>query len=390
VRLIRLLALAALLAAPLFAPAKLAAQSSLFGVRGLGLPGRPFSPRTRATGGSFALFDGESALNPAALPNLKAVSSGFVISPTWRHWETPAGTASLRDTRFPLLYVGGPVPGTRLGLGVSFGSYADRDFKLATVDTIVLRGQPVGINDTLTSLGGLNEIRLAAGYAVSARTSLGLAVFWITGSSRLSAHRSFSDSTFLSFTQSAELSYQGVGVSVGLTHQLTPGIQLAATVRSDGKATVDRDSTKAYTVDLPYSFAAGARVRAGPRIILAIAGNYRTWSGANSDLLAQGAVGSHNTLDLSLGGEMVRSTRRPGVLPIRLGIRYTDLPFPVVAGQHPHEFALSAGTGTRFAADRAGLDLSIEHAWRSEGSPYKERALTIAFGLSIRPYGGAK
>ena len=287
-RLIRLLALAALLAAPLFAPAKLPAQSSLFGVRGLGLPGRPFSPRTRATGGSFALFDGESALNPAALPNLKAVSSGFVISPTWRHWETPAGTASLRDTRFPLLYVGGPVPGTRLGLGVSFGSYADRDFKLATVDTIVLRGQPVGINDTLTSLGGLNEIRLAAGYAVSERTSLGLAVFWITGSSRLSAHRSFSDSTFLSFTQSAELSYQGVGVSVGLTHQLTPGIQLAAMVRSDGKATVDRDSAKAYTVDLPYSFAAGARVRAGPRMILALAGNYRTWSGANSDLLAQG------------------------------------------------------------------------------------------------------
>ena len=76
---------------------------------------------------------------------------------------------------------------------------------------------------------------------------------------------------------------------------------------------------------------------------------------------------------------MVRSTRRPDALPIRLGIRYADLPFPVVAGQHPQEFALRAGTGTRFAADRAGVDVSIEHAWRSEGSPYKERALYDSF-----------
>lgn len=386
-RLIRLLATAALLATPAFVPASLPAQSSLFGVRGLGLPGRPFTPRTRATAGSFALFDGESALNPAALANLKAVSAGFVLAPTWRRWETPAGNASLRDTRFPLLAIGGPVPGTKLGLGVSFGSYADRDFELATSDTIDIRGQPVGINDTLTSLGGLNEIRLAAGYAVSERTSLGLAVFWITGSSRLTAHRSFSDSSYLSFTQTAELSYQGAGISLGLTHQLTSGIQLAAMVRSDSKASVERDSAKAYNVDLPYSFAAGARVRAGRKLVLAMAGNYRTWSGANSDLQAQGGVGSQNTVDLSLGGEMVRHTQRPGVLPIRLGLRYASLPFPVVAGQHPHEIAVSVGTGTRFAQDRAGMDLSIEHAWRSEGSPYKERALTIAFGLSIRPYG---
>jgi hypothetical protein len=186
------------------------------------------------------------------------------------------------------------------------------------------------------------------------------------------------------------LSYQGVGVAVGLTHQLTPGIQLAATVRSDGKASIERDSSKAYNVDLPYSFGAGARVRAGSRLVLALAGNYRTWSGANSDLLARGAVGSQNTLEVSFGGEIVRSLRRAGVLPIRLGVRYADLPFSVVAGQHPHEIAVSLGTGTRFAQDRAGMDVSIEHAWRSEGSPYMERALTIALGLSIRPYGGSK
>jgi hypothetical protein len=158
-------------------------------------------------------------------------------------------------------------------------------------------------------------------------------------------------------------------------------------VRSDGKASVERDSSKAYNIDLPYSFAAGARVRAAPRLLLAVSGTYRTWSAANSDLLAQGAVGSQNTIELGLGGELVRNVRRPGSLPIRLGVRYADLPFPVVAGEHPKEFVIGAGTGARFAQDRAGVDISLEHAWRSEGSPYKERALSVTFGLSIRPYG---
>ena len=40
--------------------------------------------------------------------------------------------------------------------------------------------------------------------------------------------------------------------------------------------------------------------------------------------------------------------------------------------------------------NRAGIDLSLEHAWRSEGTPYKERAFMLGFGLSIRPYGEAQ
>ncbi len=383
----RLFAIAAVVAAMSAGPAELSAQSSLFGVRGLGLPGRPLAPRARATGGSFGLFDGESDANPAAIANLRAVTAGFVIAPSWRTWETPAGSASLRDTRFPLAFVGGPIPGRKLAIGISLGSYADRDFRLATRDTVQLRGVPVEVFDTLSSLGGLSEIRFAAGYQLSAGTSVGGAVYWITGSSRLEARRTFSDSTFVAFRQLAELSYQGVGFSLGITHRLRPGILLAATVRSDAHVSVDRDSTRAYRVDLPYTVSAGAMFRASPKLTLAASGSYRTWSSANSDLIAQGGVGARNTVELSLGGEYSKNLRRPANLPLRLGVRYADLPFPVVTGEHPKEFSISAGTGVRFAQDRAGLDLALEHAWRSEGSPFKERAFQVIFGLSIRPYG---
>jgi len=372
-------------------PLALGAQSSIFGVRGLGLPGRPLSATSRAAGGSTQLFDAESGINPAALGQLRGVSAGFTLTPDWRHWETPAGNASLRETRFPLITIGGPVPGGRLALGVSFGSYADRDFKLTSVDTVLIRGQQVGVNDTLSSLGGLSELRGAASFALNERTSVGLAVHWITGSNRLEARRSFADSSFVSLRQRSELSYQGVGFSVGLMHQLTQDIQVAALLRSDGKATVDRDSSSAYSVDLPYTAGLGLRYRpAAGRLSLSASGVFRSWSGANSDLRAQGAPGAQNTVELSVGGEYARNNRRFSKFPLRFGIRYATLPFPVVPGSSPHEISISTGTGFRFAQDRAAIDLALEQAWRSEGSAYKERVFGLVLGLSVRPYGLAR
>lgn len=369
-------------------PSALPAQSSIFGVRGLGLPGRPLTPATRATGGSFGLFDGESSLNPAALAFLKAPTASFVLTPTWRHWESPAGSAGLRETRFPLVAIGGPIPGTDIGVGVSFGSYADRDFRLSTIDTIILRGAPVQVHDTIASLGGMNEIRLAAGKVFGGRTTLGAAVYWITGSNRLDARRVFGDSTFVPIRQTAELSYQGFGVSVGVVRKVRQNLQVALYARADGHANVDLDSTAVYTVDLPYTLGAGAQLKPSRRLTVAGQALWRSWSGANSDLQARGAPGAVNTLEVSVGGELVRNLREPGALPIRFGARYAQLPFPVEAGARPREIALSLGSGTRFAQDRAGIDLTLEHQWRSESSRYSERALTLVIGLSVRPYSG--
>ena len=42
--------------------------------------------------------------------------------------------------RFPQLLIGGPVRGSRLALGASFSTYTDRDFAIASADTVLLRG----------------------------------------------------------------------------------------------------------------------------------------------------------------------------------------------------------------------------------------------------------
>jgi hypothetical protein len=381
------LALALSLLAAFAAVADLGAQSSMFGVRGLGLPGRPMSPRALAMGGSYALFDGESPLNPAALGQIRHLTAGFVLTPERRTWETPAGSRSLRETRFPHAFVLGPIPRSRISLGLSLAGYADRDFRIASTDTVDIRGTPVEVSDTLESLGGMSEIRAAGAYTTRGGLHLGGGFHLLTGSARLQARRSFADTTFLPIQQKAELSYHGIGFSLGGLGKLGRSLWVAGLARSDGKARVELDSTSLYDVDLPYTFAGGLLYQPSARLQVAGHAIYRTWSGANSDLQAQGGPGSRNSLEIAVGGEVARNGRRPYHFPIRFGLRYAELPFPVRAGGEPKEYAVSAGSGTRFAREFASVDVALERVWRSERDDLKERAWQLTLGLAIRPYG---
>ena len=89
------------LALSIVAAQPVAAQSSIFGIRGLGYPGRGISPRAWAMGGSTGLLDGESGQNPASIGGLTTMAASFLVAPQFRSTETPAGTASPRETQFP-------------------------------------------------------------------------------------------------------------------------------------------------------------------------------------------------------------------------------------------------------------------------------------------------
>lgn len=365
-------------------PTVAASQASQFGVRGLGVPGRSLSTRAAGSSGAFGMFDAESGINPAALSGLAVMTANFNGTQSFRTAENPAGSESLRDSRFPHVAFGGPVRGTPLVMGLSYSTYANRDFTVATGDTVELRDVLVPVSDTLSSRGGLSDLRLAAAYKLRDRSVVGGAFHILTGSNRLESRRTFSDAQYLPVQQSAELSYAGVGASVGAVQQLGTGLWVAAIARSDGKVIVDRDSARVSQVDLPYSLGLGLRWKAGSRLDLATHGIFRTWSGANSDLLASGGTGADNTFEAAVGGEYIGDPRRPYRRPIRFGARYATLPFPLQPGAQPQEFGVSLGSGVRFAQDRAGIDLAVEHLWRSAGD-FKERAFVISVGVGVRP-----
>jgi hypothetical protein len=364
-------------------PAVAVAQSSQFGVRGLGQPSRGLSARSLGSAGAFGLFDQESATNPAALESLTGVTAVFTGSQSIRNVDNPAGSASLKDALFPLVLFAGPVVKTPFALGVSYSSYSSRDFTLATADSLEIRGVLVPVFDTLSSRGGVSDFRVAGSYRLKEGWAVGGGVHVLTGSNRVEFHRFYKDPDYLPVSQKAELSFAGYGVSLGTIKKVGRRMSVAAMVRSDGHAGVDLDSTRVNEVDLPYTFGLGVRYRLSTQLEVATQGIYRTWSGANSDLQAIGAPGAENTVDLSLGAELV-NPRKPYKLPLRLGARYATNPYPLATGGQPSEVAVSVGSGTRFAQQRGGLDLALEYLWRSAGG-LDERALQITLGVTVRP-----
>jgi hypothetical protein len=329
------------------------------------------------------MFDSESSLNPAALGSVQTITAGFTGIQGFRSVDIPGPSESLRETRFPLVTITGPTKRFPLVLGLSYSSYTDRDFTLATSDTLDLRGAPVAVFDTLSSRGGLSDLRVAGAYRFPS-TTVGGGFHVLTGSDRLESRRTFEDSTFLPVSEKTELSYAGIGASVGEIHRLGGGLAVAAQARTDGHVGVHQDSTRVSEMDLPYTLGLGARWQLTPKLALAGQGIVRTWSATNSDLLAAGAPGSENTIDVSFGAEYVGDPKRPARRPLRLGGHYATLPFLLEAGRQPTEFGVAAGSGIRFAQERGGVDLALEYLSRSAGE-FTERSFQLTIGVSVRP-----
>ena len=371
------------------APNAADAQSSQFGVRGLGLPGRSASAHSLGLGGAFGLFDGESSLNPAALGALTQTTSLFTSSASWRTSVNPAGTASATDARFPQILIGGPVPKTPLALGFSYSTYADRDFTLVSTGVASPRGVPINVIDTLSSLGGISDLRLAVAYVVSPRALFGAGLHFLTGSNRLRSRRSWEDSSYLAIAERAELSYQGVGFSAGVLLHPSSGLAIAGAIRQDGSLNVQRDSSKSSsgTIKLPLSLSGAVRFRAHRGIELTGAITARNWSTSDAGLREEGAVGAVNTFEVNGGVELLTNVRRPTQKPLRLGIRYAELPFLLTRGSQPKDLGLSIGSGFRFSGDRGGIDLSLERFQRKQGSDYRENGWIFSVGISVRSAG---
>lgn len=371
------------------APALAHAQSSQFGVRGLGFPGRGTSVQAMGSGGAFSMFDPASSTNPAALTQARVFTASFTVLQNYRSSRIVDLQESGRDTRFPQMAIGGPIRGTPLSFGVSFSTLTDRDFELASTALVPIRGVPVEVFDTLASTGGISDLRAAAAYSAGG-WNFGAGVHVITGSNRVQLSRVFADSAYAPVTQRSEISYAGAGVSAGIWRAFGDRLALAGMVRIDGEASVDRDSGRVAEVRLPLTFGGAVRWRASENLAVGGQAAVRQWSRADEALRALGGTGAQDAVDLSAGIELIRNARRVQHRPIRLGARFATLPFPVESGARVREFGLSLGTGLRFAQDRAGIDhagvdLSLERVWRGARGGFRESAWLIGLGVTVRP-----
>lgn len=361
------------------APRSLLAQDSQFGVRGLGTPGQFATARARATGGAFALFDPLSPLGEAALAELRQLTAGAATAPTYRRVDFGGPSASTTATRFPVGGVASPLrpgPDARLVGAAGFTTYLDRSYRIATSRDETLRGAPVTVHDTVASDGAIGDLRLAVAYRLTDRVTVGAAFHRIVGSTRMSVRRRFSDSTFLAYTDSNDVAYEGLGFSVSVGAQVVPTLRAALTARTDGSLTAQLRDGSRTTADLPTTVAGG--LLWSPRAALHVGAGavWRSWSRA--DATVGGAGGrAFDTFGWSIGAEYGRD------VPVRVGYRRSTLPFSPTDEQ-PREWGLAVGTARLFANRRAGIDLAVEHARRT-GPGLRERIWTVLVGLTIKP-----
>lgn len=373
------------------------AQASQFGIRGLGVPGRELSTRSLSLGGASGLFDGESSVNPAALGTLTTATALFTSSGAWSRTTNPTGSLATRDTRFPQILIGGPIPKRPFAIGISYSMYTDRDFTVVSDGVASPRGVPIVVHDTLSSRGGVDDIRLGASWVVNKHLAVGFGFHLLSGSNRLSSRRFWEDTSYQSPAEAAELSYSGAGVSLGVIWAPSSAFEIGGTYRRDGSLNVTRDSTGVGQVQLPtaivgsirlpVTMSAGAHLIPSRRLGISASVTSRNWSVADSSLLSQGAPGARNTFEVNGGIEFFRDAKRHTKYPLRIGARYTTLPFLLASDPQPKEYGFSIGTGRRFAADRGGFDIAIQRVWRSQGSSYTESSTQIVFGISVRPGG---
>ena len=350
-------------------PNRLTAQDSQFGIRGLGTPGKWESVRARSTGGAFAPFDPFSPLIDAPLGDIRRMSASITTGTSWRSVAVDSGTSSLRGTRFPALVLAGPAM-RRIIIGGGFSTYLDRTFGILTHDTIVLRGVPQPITDLLQSDGAVTDLRIAAASRVTSWLTLGVGFHLLTGSTRMVATRTFTDTAYRTSSSRDEVAYSGKGGSFSALIDLSQDLRVAGWYRDDSKLRADLNGRTAAENDLPPSYGAGIQWRVGGQATVAAMASWRNWASVHA------TPDAHNTFNWSFGAELGSTA------PLRFGVRGGQLPFAV--GQTPTEVGFSGGLGRQFSGGRGRLDLGIERLQR-KGAGLTERVWTFLLGLTVRP-----
>lgn len=351
-------------------------QNSVYGIAGIGFPGAPLSVRARALGGGVAAVDPYSALNPASVADLGNLVAAFSGATTLRRYTATGDTAigGLRETRFPYGMFGGRITRTPVSFALNFSTYLERTYDVTSTGTQVLRGDTLQVTDRLGSDGAVTDLRGALAFRPWSRLLVGAAVHMLGGSSRLDVRRVFSDSAYLSYVEQRRLVFSGFGVSAGVLLRPTRAIELAGAARLDGRLTSRVGGDSVGSDRLPVSFTAGLRLMPARGLRWSATATHRSWTRTQPDLAA--STRAFDTWEAASGLEL-------GSLPLRLGVRYRQLPFSNV-GTQPTELVFAGGSGVLFARGRAAMDFAIERFRRSGGGA-DEQGWQFTAGVMVVP-----
>jgi hypothetical protein len=383
------LAFVAVSAAPLSA-------QSLFSTQGLGAPVDPLDPRARALGSIGTGLPGFNAsmVNPADLAGIVRRGVSATLQPYYGHEELGSETDNLAGTRFPVIQLIYPFR-SHLVVGLGYGGFLDQTWSVFANGTEAVGGRIVDTRDEISSAGALAQVRLSGSYQFSPKFAVGAHLGLYTGGVERELTRTFPDSLeFRSFSERTNWDYRGtfggIGVRIdpGGATRLAAVATVSAKLKANARAGADLDSE----YDMPVRFAFAASQVLGPRLMATASAQWTGWS-TTTNYAAPGTldaspVSAQKTWEFGGGLEWEQLRTSTRVFPLRVGVRYSQLPFKPsgLASSEPvaaKEIVGALGLGLRLASDDFGplavADVSVERGQRKGWDGAISGGLTESF-----------
>jgi hypothetical protein len=371
----------------LFSTAASAGAQGTLSTQGFGYPPGEFSSRALATGGGLAQLDPQSVLNPAAVSTAGDPLLFLQYDPEFRRITSGGVTERTRTARFPLVVASVPVWG-KATLAASVSTLLDRSWQTERTSEQLIAGDPATVTERVRSIGAINDIRLAAGWAPNSFLQIGIGGHVFTGQNRLFFDQSFPDSLhFVPVSQTSSLEYTGLAISGGVILHPSSVVALALSGRKGGELKARSGDTIVSTANIPNRFGAAIAYGGISGANLSVQVDRELWSSING--LGSDEARAVDAWDFGGGVEATGPRLLERVVLLRLGARYRTLPF-IAAGSEVRELSFAGGFGMQFSRNRAAFDVTLQHSSRTPASSsvlddIKERAYTLSFGLRVRP-----
>ncbi|MBR9989708.1 MAG: hypothetical protein KFH98_08140 [Gemmatimonadetes bacterium] len=368
-----------------------ASAQSLFATRGLGVPVAPVDARGAALGsiGVGLLGFHTSMVNPAELAGLSRRGVSAALQPISTSVDVDGVEDGTSGTRFPAVSILYPVS-PRLVLSVGYGGYLDQTWGVVSQSQQVINGENVTVNDLLRSTGGIAQMRVSASYALSPTFAVGGAAGLLAGNVDRLAVRTFADSanSIQFFEERRRWRYSTpIGVA-GFRWDPASGIRIGASIMAGGELAARSDDQGAEERDYgsPLEMHAGASLRISPLLMATAGGSMARMP------VTEGTTVTSDVL--RVGGGLEYQGLRSGLrtYPVRLGMRWSQLPYHMDDEAQPTELGFSGGLGFRLGdpMDPAAVaDFSLERASRSGlaggavSGGVDERLWRFTFSLSL-------
>lgn len=358
---------------------------------GLGYPVPPLDARAAALGGTgLGLLGGSlSGRNPADLRGFRRPTLGLTYAPESIGVEAPGGSQTTGRSRVAIVQAAVPIRSWTVGLG--FASGLDQDWGVVLQDTLRSSFGTYPYDERREHDGGVSAVTLAAARDIG-RFSIGIDGSVLTGSLRQTFSRNFEpaledpDNTIGIAGGEARFSWSGFRIRGGAATQLGSRVRLSGVIGWSTDLTATRDTAGSdpakYDFDMPFEWAIGGSAQVTNGLLATAAIGYSDWGAMDSDLESASAA---DVLWYGVGVEYVGLELFGAGLPLRAGVRRTDLPFFLVGTEQLVETAGTFGVGLEVGGGLASFDIAVELGTRGdfEASLVQEsfRRLSISMAL---------